>query len=35
MYLIQDTVQTKYKDIYVKHGLQFYKVHGLVMEVNK
>lgn len=28
-------MQDKYKGIYVKHGLQFYKVHGLVMEINK
>lgn len=34
-YLIPNAVQDKYKGIYVKHGLQFYKVHGLVMEIDK
>lgn len=35
MYFIPDMVQDKYKDIYVGHGLLFYTVHGLVIEVNK
>lgn len=35
MHLIPDTVHDKYKDMYVRHGLLFSEVHGLVMEVSK